>query len=603
MATREQDLRLDILNTLLTTPHRQLEKIWPVHRDLVGKDPRFYVRLAAWYQDNGEVRDHKEMFIVNLVLSDFPGHRDVGLAMLRGLPPYQVVRVVDFISGRKKTRKVRQGEQRQATAQASKRARQSVARRLFGSKEPEMPAADTEPSTLTDAFGLFRNIPRAMKTEVTRYLREREADPEWFDGSVLTARKAMKRLYALLHVRPGERAQKILFDNDPPVDSRLHALRKLAAAESPADQAKAIVEHRIPYRVAATVVRQMTPAVLVALIEQMSAQELINNIGALKRRGALAVPEIKALVETKLADAQTADRVSALKAEKAIEAAGVSGQIRKQLEDVADVQIKAKGRITRPTALLIDKSASMEQAIDLGKQIGAMISAVCESELYTYAFDTMAYEIMPVGGELADWERALAGITAGGCTSCGVALKYLERKKQYVEQIIMISDEQEKPPPPLITALGEYCVALKAEPTVVIVRTPGGSDYIEQRCRREGVFQPVSHTDALLVRQASLSERRSYLDLFPLMRQIICRRAGSTWFGSAASFGDTRFQMEGLATVNLAEEVQLFDCVRARYDGSRFWFDESKGIKLTACEVLPRGLVIAFDQRGTSHGD
>src|ERR1700757_1536672 len=104
MAISEQDLRLSILNTLLTTPHRQLEQVWPIHREMVHQDPRFYVRLAAWYNDHGDVRDHKEMFIINLVLSDFPGHRDVGLAMLRSLPPYQVVRVLDFIHGRKKTR-------------------------------------------------------------------------------------------------------------------------------------------------------------------------------------------------------------------------------------------------------------------------------------------------------------------------------------------------------------------------------------------------------------------------------------------------------------------------------------------------------------------
>src|SRR5215217_4109558 len=102
----EQDVRLRLLNTLLTTPHRKLEEIWPVHRDMVTRDPRFYVRLAAWYADHGDVRDHKEMFIVTLVQSDFAGHRDVGLAMLRQLPPYQVVRVLDFVHGRKKTRKV-----------------------------------------------------------------------------------------------------------------------------------------------------------------------------------------------------------------------------------------------------------------------------------------------------------------------------------------------------------------------------------------------------------------------------------------------------------------------------------------------------------------
>jgi hypothetical protein len=422
------------------------------------------------------------MFIVNLVLSDFAGHRDVGLAMLRALPPYQVVRVVDFIAGRKATRKMRKGEEKKALAQASKAARRGIARKLFGAEKPAEPEA-AQPTTVTEEFGLFRNVPRAMKTEITRYLREREAEPEWFDGSVLTARKAMKRLYALLHVRPGERAQKILFEKDPPADSRLQALRELAAAESPVDQAKAIVQHKIPYRVAATVVRQMTPTVLVALIEQMSPQELINSLGALKRRGALDVPEIKSLVEAKLAEAKTADRVSALKAEKAIEAAGVSDEMRKALEDVADTQIKAKGRISRPTALLVDKSSSMSEAIELGKRIGAMVSAICESQLYSYAFDTMAHEITAEGKDLAAWERAFYGITADGATSCGVALKNLERKKQYVEQIIMITDEGENTPPPFVPTLLEYRKTMQADPSVVIVRTPGGSDFIEQQCR------------------------------------------------------------------------------------------------------------------------
>ena len=89
-----------------------------------------------------------------------------------------------------------------------------------------------------------------------------------------------------------------------------------------------------------------------------------------------------------------------------------------------------------------------------------------------------------------------------------------------------------------------------------------------------GVFQPVSHTEAILEREASLAERRKYLELFPMIRQIVCRRAGHTWFGAAASFGDTRIRMEGLAPLQLATEIQLFDCVRTRFDGTQFWFEE-----------------------------
>ena len=46
---------------------------------------------------------------------------------------------------------------------------------------------------------------------------------QWFDGSVLVARKAIKRLYALLHIKPSARAQKVLFDENPPEGSRLRA--------------------------------------------------------------------------------------------------------------------------------------------------------------------------------------------------------------------------------------------------------------------------------------------------------------------------------------------------------------------------------------------
>jgi hypothetical protein len=70
-AKKEQDVRRDMLDTLLTTPHRRLENVWPIHCQLVEKDPRFYVQLAAWYHDKGTVRDHKEMFVIALALSSF----------------------------------------------------------------------------------------------------------------------------------------------------------------------------------------------------------------------------------------------------------------------------------------------------------------------------------------------------------------------------------------------------------------------------------------------------------------------------------------------------------------------------------------------------
>jgi len=477
MATQEQDLRLEILNTLLTTPHRKLELIWPVHRKLVEQDPRFYVRLGAWYHDHGDVRDHKEIFIVTLVLSSFEGHRDVGLALLRGLPPYQVVRVLDFIHGRKATRKVRATAAKEKGKGKDKAAGVKVCAKTTAGPEP----------TVIEEFGLFRNPPRALRTEIVRYLREREADPEWFDSTVLVARKALKRMYALLHVAPGDRAQKILFDERPPADSRLFALKELVKAESPADQARAIVELAIPYRVAATVVKQMTPTVLLSLIDRMSPQELINNLGSLRRRGAFDSPDLKALIEEKLKEAKTAARVSAFKAEEAVKAADVSDDVRRALEQVADAQVKAKGRIERSTALLIDKSGSMQVAIELGKRIGALVSSVSAQALYVYAFDTVAYPIVCSGADLAAWEQALRGIKARGWTSCGVAVEMMRRKKQHVEQIIMVTDEEENTAPLFVETLKKYREEVKADPSVCFVRTPGARTLLEDQCRQAGI--------------------------------------------------------------------------------------------------------------------
>ena len=112
--------------------------------------------------------------------------------------------------------------------------------------------------------------------------------------------------------------------------------------------------------------------------------------------GAMSDPNLKAMIDLKLEAAKRDKRVSMFKAEEAVKAVPLDEGTRKKLEEVSDVQLKAKGTIKRPTALLIDKSGSMELAIDIGKRIGAMISAICESELFVYAFDKMAYPITPV---------------------------------------------------------------------------------------------------------------------------------------------------------------------------------------------------------------
>ncbi|MCI0379725.1 MAG: hypothetical protein L0215_19135 [Gemmataceae bacterium] len=88
-----------------------------------------------------------------------------------------------------------------------------------------------------------------------------------------------------------------------------------------------------------------------------------------------------------------------------------------------------------------------------------------------------------------------------------------------------------------------------------------------------GVFRPKSHTEAALVRPARLVERQRYLELFPLVRFIFAGKLNDLALALPAHSADSRFRIEGLVPLRLIEDdVQLFEVVHARFDGSQFWY-------------------------------
>jgi hypothetical protein len=414
--TTEQDLRVDILNSLMSTPHRNIEELVELHAFMRETDPIFYGALAVWYQENGDVRDHKEVFVANLLVSELTEHREAGFMLLQKLPPYQVARVVDV---------------------------------------------------LKEHIG---KTPRSTRTAVERYLRRRERNTDFFDGAVARARKDMKHLYATLHIRPSERANAILFEDAPPEGSLPWIVKQLANAGSPTDQARFIVEHEVPFTTAVGAVDKMTPAVMVALLSVMSPQEVINNMGALERRGAMDNAKVKLLIQRKLEEAQTDDRVSAYKAKVAAEATGADEETAEKLQAVTEAQLAKIGSIERSTALLVDKSASMDQALEVGKRLAALVSGNINAELTVYAFDTAPYRIEAKGTSLAAWEAAFRHISAGNATSVGCAVQAMARRKERVEQIVIVTDEGENTAPYVADAYETYREAVNAAPDVILVR-------------------------------------------------------------------------------------------------------------------------------------
>ncbi|MBR8829848.1 MAG: hypothetical protein N5P05_001195 [Chroococcopsis gigantea SAG 12.99] len=431
MNNDERDLRLEMLNSLLTTPHRKLEQVAEIHKLIIELDPIFYGHLAVWYQRNGDVRDHKEVFVAHLLTGDIKEHRDAGFVMLQELPPYQVARVVDFMKQHR------------------------------------------------------HKVPRSARTAVGRYLKTRESNPAQFDRAALRGREAMKHLYASLHVKPGERANAILFRGQPPAGSLADVLKQLAKAESAAEQARLIVQYKLPYTIAVGAVKAITPGVLTALIHSMTPQEVINNLKSLKARGAMDHPEVKAMIDGKLDSASKDGRVSVMKAGVAADAVDLDEETVARLEKVRDEGVKRRGVISRPTALLVDKSGSMDSAIDLGKRLGALISGITEAELFVYAFDNMPYPVIAAGKELSHWEAAFNYIKAGGGTSIGCALEAMRKKRQIVDQIIIVTDEGENASPYFAPVYQTYCREFGIMPNVVIVRVGGHYDWLESGLKKQ----------------------------------------------------------------------------------------------------------------------
>jgi hypothetical protein len=438
MNTAERDIRVAILNSFLTTPHRKLEELAPLHRDALDRDPLFYAHLALWYTEKGEVRDHKVLFVAHLITSDFSEFREVGWVMLQEMAPYEVARVLDH------------------------------AKKVIG------------------------KTPRVLKSAIASYLKTREKNERQFDGAALRARDDLKHLYASLRLKPGERAQAILFDEQPPADSPLAALKRLAKAESAEEQAQIILDSKIPYTTAIGAIKHLTPALLVALINGMSPQEVINNLAALKRRGALDNKDVKALIDAKLEAAANDKRVSTLKTKKALEVAGVDAETERILTEVTDKRVADKVVIKRPTALFVDKSGSMTEAINVAKELAALISAVVTAEFRVYAFDSAAFEITPQVKEgerptHSTWDKAFKFIKADGSTSIGAPLAKMTKDKVYAEQIIIVTDEGENATPYFRDAWKEYAKEIASAPSVIIVQVGGQNPRFVTGLKEQGI--------------------------------------------------------------------------------------------------------------------
>jgi len=435
-AIEEVDIRVNILDTLLTCPHRKVnESVIDIHKTMDEQDPIFYAHLGAWAQNNTAVRDHKEVFIAKMFLSEFAENREAAYVLLQDLPPYQVNNVIDHIKGKSITS--RNGK------------------------------------IYEERFG--KNLPRTFKSAVKQYLRTRESDRDWFDSAALRDRNSLKSLYCRCRIAPGNsHIRAVVFgDGEPQEGSKFAQFKSIGKETDPVKQAEMIVEAGIPYTTAIGMVKEVTPAVLIALINNMTSQELLVNLNNIKERGALNDLDVKALIDQKIQIAKKDKKVDVLKASQVAKSVkGLDEETKLSFQEITDQKLKDT-KITRKTALLIDKSASMSAAIEASKYIGTLISACCVEDFYCYAFDRAAIAVNCDSSNFSDWERATQGIRAHGGTAIGAPLKNMIRRNELVDQFVIVSDFSEMNDPCFAPAYQEYVDHFGVKPSIIMVKVVG----------------------------------------------------------------------------------------------------------------------------------
>jgi hypothetical protein len=153
---------------------------------------------------------------------------------------------------------------------------------------------------------------------------------------------------------------------------------------------------------------------------------------------------------------------------------------------MTEKRLQARGSITRSTALFIDKSGSMDICIDIGKQLAALVSTVCQAELSVEVFDGQSFTVEPKRRDLEGWEEAFRLVRANGCTSIGASLRKLKSRR--LEQIVVVSDGEENTAPYFSAELEDYRRLHHETPDVFLIKVSQKEETDFERMMREHGF-------------------------------------------------------------------------------------------------------------------
>ncbi len=433
--TQELNTKKAILRSLLTCPHGKLAETVPVFGEAMQRDPLFTGKAlyALTLEEFNRIRDLEEAGIAFLLTSPHDVHREAGRVTFQTLEPYRAGRVALFVHRHLKAN-------------------------------------------------------RQVRGAVDDYLKTLSWNRKRFDGAARLARRELHQMYELYHLKPSERAQRVLFDGKVP-EGEVDVSRLLREAPTAEAQARLIVEHRVPYTLATSALKSMAPAVWVALIEVMTPAEALNLRAAVEKSGILIDPEIRELYEAKLAQVKYTERAQVSTMTERKSAQGRDERLTKIVGEARQAKIDQSAKITLDTLICVDCSGSMESAIELAQRLCPHVAALCDETLRVYCFNDTAWLLEAKGTSFEDYQRAFALIRANGYTSLGAPLEMSLKRGFCPEMVIYITDQGENRHPSVVNLYRDQ-EALKStrfvfvnvgqvSHAVALTMETGGADVVE----------------------------------------------------------------------------------------------------------------------------
>ena len=350
-----------------------------------------------------------------------------------------------------------------------------------------------DPRDFLRASKFFKSLPisfdggsKVLKQAVNLYLRERENNKKWWNKTAMQHRETLKSLYAMHHIKPSDYANSILFKKDYPVNSPFTAIRQLKNMNAE-EAAGTILNYEIPFLVAVGAIggiKGKTDLIL-ALIERMSGNELINNTNMLKKYGVFENPILKAAYDRAVEKMKSSKKnIGTLKAGKAAEVLRkTDSKAASKLDNIQEQRLEKLGGIEGDWLILGDRSGSMQTSIEVARNIAALIAQQVKGKVHLVFFNVRPDYFDVTGKTLEEIKDMTKRLSATGGTSIGCGLDYISEKGFLVNGIVICSDGGDNTNPLFHEAYAKYTKKFDIEPTVYLLHVPGETNRLAYNCK------------------------------------------------------------------------------------------------------------------------